>query len=143
MELWAISLILLAVFALSLVASLWIAVALLGVAVLAMIAFTNSPPGLLMATTVWGSSASWSLTPLPLFIWMGEILYRTRLSQDMFRGLAPWVEPLPGRLMHTNVIGCGIFAAISGSSAAIRWLAANSTDIAPRATRCFRVLDGR
>ena len=118
MELWAVSLILLAVFALSLVSGLWIAISLLGVAILAMTAFTNSPPGALMATTVWGSSASWSLTPLPLFIWMGEILYRTRLSQDMFRGLAPWVEPLPGRLMHTNVIGCGIFAAISGSSAA-------------------------
>jgi tripartite ATP-independent transporter DctM subunit len=67
---------------------------------------------------VWGSSASWSLTALPMFIWMGEILYRTRISEDMFRGLAPWVEPLPGRLMHTNVVGCGIFAAISGSSAA-------------------------
>ena len=118
MELWAISLILLGVFALSLLSGLWIAISLLGVAILAMTAFTNSPPGALMATTVWGSSASWSLTPLPLFIWMGEILYRTRLSQDMFRGLAPWVEPLPGRLMHTNVIGCGIFAAISGSSAA-------------------------
>ena len=77
-----------------------------------------APPGTLMATTVWGASASWSLTPLPLFIWMGEILYRTRVSSDMFRGLAPWVDPLPGRLMHTNVVGCGIFAAISGSSAA-------------------------
>ncbi len=118
MELWAVSLILLAVFAVTLVGGLWIAISLLGVAIVAMSAFTNSPPGSLMATTVWGSSASWSLTPLPLFIWMGEILYRTRLSQDMFRGLAPWVEPLPGRLMHTNVIGCGIFAAISGSSAA-------------------------
>ena len=118
MELWAVSLVLLAVFAITLVVGLWIAISLLAVAMVAMIAFTNSPPGALLATTVWGSSASWSLTPLPLFIWMGEILYRTRLSQDMFRGLAPWVEPLPGRLMHTNVIGCGIFAAISGSSAA-------------------------
>ena len=64
-----------------------------------------------MASTIWGASASWSLTALPLFIWMGEILFRTRISEDMFRGLAPWVEPLPGRLMHTNVVGCGIFAA--------------------------------
>ena len=118
MELWAISLVLLAVFAVTLIGGLWIAISLLVVATVAMAVFTNSPPGSLMATTTWGSSASWSLTPLPLFIWMGEILYRTRLSQDMFRGLAPWVEPLPGRLMHTNVIGCGIFAAISGSSAA-------------------------
>ncbi len=118
MELWSISLVLLAVFAVTLIGGLWIAISLLCVAIVAMAAFTNAPPGTLMATTVWGASASWSLTPLPLFIWMGEILYRTRVSSDMFRGLAPWVDPLPGRLMHTNVVGCGIFAAISGSSAA-------------------------
>jgi C4-dicarboxylate transporter DctM subunit len=118
MELLTVSLILLAVLAALLVSGVWIAVTLLGVGFVAMSAFTNSPAGPLMATTVWGSSASWSLTALPLFIWMGEILFRTRVSDDMFRGLAPWVEPLPGRLMHTNVVGCGIFAAISGSSAA-------------------------
>ena len=118
MELWAVSLVLLGVLAVLLVCGVWIAVTLLAVGLVAMFAFTNSPPGPLMATTVWGSSASWALTALPLFIWMGEILFRTRVSEDMFRGLAPWVEPLPGRLMHTNVIGCGIFAAISGSSAA-------------------------
>lgn len=118
MDLWAVSLILLGVLAALLVCGVWIAVTLLCVSLLAMFAFTNSPPGALMATSVWGSSASWALTPLPLFIWMGEILFRTRVSQDMFRGLAPWVEPLPGRLMHINVVGCGIFAAISGSSAA-------------------------
>jgi tripartite ATP-independent transporter DctM subunit len=71
-----------------------------------------------MAVTMWGTASSWTLTALPLFVWMGEILFRTRLSEDMFRGLAPWVERLPGRLLHTNVIGCTIFAAVSGSSAA-------------------------
>jgi tripartite ATP-independent transporter DctM subunit len=71
-----------------------------------------------MAVTIWGSSSSWTLTALPLFIWMGEILFRTRLSQDMFKGLAPWMNLLPGRLLHTNIIGCAIFAAVSGSSAA-------------------------
>ena len=71
-----------------------------------------------MAVTIWGSASSWTLTALPLFIWMGEILFRTRLSQDMFRGLAPWMQSLPGRLLHTNVVGCAIFAAVSGSSAA-------------------------
>jgi tripartite ATP-independent transporter DctM subunit len=71
-----------------------------------------------MAVTIWGSSSSWTLTALPLFIWMGEILFRTRLSQDMFKGLAPWMQHLPGRLLHTNVVGCAIFAAVSGSSAA-------------------------
>ena len=71
-----------------------------------------------MAVTIWGSSSSWTLTALPLFVWMGEILFRTRISQDMFKGLAPWIQYLPGRLLHTNVIGCTIFAAVSGSSAA-------------------------
>jgi len=117
-ELWAVSLVLLGVLAALLLCGVWIATTLLCVGLVAMFAFTNSPAGPLMATTVWGSSASWALTALPLFIWMGEILFRTRVSEDMFRGLAPWVEPLPGRLMHTNVVGCGIFAAISGSSAA-------------------------
>jgi tripartite ATP-independent transporter DctM subunit len=80
--------------------------------------FSSRPAGDAMAVTVWGSSSSWTLTALPLFIWMGEILFRTRLSESMFRGLAPWVSALPGRLLHTNVIGCTIFAAVSGSSAA-------------------------
>jgi tripartite ATP-independent transporter DctM subunit len=53
-----------------------------------------------------------------MFIWMGEILYRTKLSDDMFEGLAPWLQRLPGRLLHVNVVGCAIFAAVSGSSAA-------------------------
>jgi C4-dicarboxylate transporter DctM subunit len=96
----------------------WIGLTLSGVAWIGMQLFSARPAGDAMAVTVWGSSSSWTLTALPLFIWMGEILFRTRLSQDMFRGLAPWVEALPGRLLHTNVIGCGIFAAVSGSSAA-------------------------
>ena len=110
--------VLLAGLALLLVAGVWIALTLLGVGWIAMVLFTNSPAGPLMATTSWGSSTSWALTSLPLFIWMGEILFRTRISEDMFVGLAPWMAPLPGRLMHCNVFGCGIFAAISGSSAA-------------------------
>ncbi len=112
------SVVLLAALAALLVAGVWIALTLLGVGWVAMVFFTSSPAGSLMATTVWGASTSWALTALPLFIWMGEILFRTRISEDMFRGLAPWMAPLPGRLMHCNVFGCGIFAAISGSSAA-------------------------
>ncbi len=96
----------------------WIGLALLGTGWLAMELFTSRPVGPAMVTTIWGSSSSWTLTALPMFIWMGEILFRTRLSQDLFRGLAPWMQRLPGRLLHTNVIGCTIFAAISGSSAA-------------------------
>ena len=96
----------------------WVGLTLTGVAWLAVSIFSSRPAGDAMAVTVWGSSSSWTLTALPLFIWMGEILFRTRLSNDMFKGLAPWVQGLPGRLLHTNVIGCTIFAAVSGSSAA-------------------------
>ena len=96
----------------------WIGLALSGVAWVGMQLFSSRPAGDAMAVTIWGSSSSWTLTALPLFIWMGEILFRTRLSQDMFHGLAPWLQALPGRLLHTNVAGCTIFAAVSGSSAA-------------------------
>ncbi len=96
----------------------WIGLTLSGVAWIGMQLFASRPAGDAMAVTIWGSSSSWTLTALPLFIWMGEILFRTRLSQDMFKGLAPWMQSLPGRLLHTNVAGCTIFAAVSGSSAA-------------------------
>jgi C4-dicarboxylate transporter DctM subunit len=95
-----------------------IGLALLGTALFAMELFTSRPAGDAMITTIWTSSSSWTLTALPLFIWMGEILFRTRLSEDMFKGLAPWMAGLPGRLLHTNIVGCTIFAAVSGSSAA-------------------------
>lgn len=98
--------------------SIWIGLALMGVAFVGMELFTVRPAGDAMITVIWASSSSWTLTALPLFIWMGEILYRTRLSQDMFRGLAPWMRFLPGGLLHTNIAGCTIFAAVSGSSAA-------------------------
>ncbi|WP_200949718.1 TRAP transporter large permease subunit [Pseudolabrys sp. Root1462] len=97
---------------------IWIAVAIGIVGYIAMILSTSVPVGSVLATTVWSASASWTLAALPLFIWMGEILFRTRLSEEMFRGLSPWLQWLPGRLVHVNVIGCGIFAAVSGSSAA-------------------------
>ncbi|MEO8805682.1 MAG: TRAP transporter large permease subunit [Burkholderiaceae bacterium] len=97
---------------------LWIGLSLLGVALVAMELFTQRPVGDSMALTVWGSTSSWTLTALPLFLWMGEILFRTQLSEGMFKGLAPWLNRLPGRLLHANVIGCTIFAAVSGSSAA-------------------------
>ena len=101
-----------------LASSTWIGITLLGTAWFALAMFGNRPAGDAMAMTVWGSASSWTLTALPLFLWMGEILFRTRLSENMFKGLAPWLERVPGRLLHTNVIGCTIFAAVSGSSAA-------------------------
>ena len=114
----AVTALLVAALFLILASGVWIGLTLSGVAWIGMQLFSSRPAGDAMAVTIWGSSSSWTLTALPLFIWMGEILFRTRLSQDMFRGLAPWMQRLPGRLLHTNVIGCAIFAAVSGSSAA-------------------------
>lgn len=96
----------------------WVGLALMGVAWVGMELFTTRPVGDVMLTTIWSASSSWTLTALPMFIWMGEILYRTRLSEDMFKGLSPWMAPLPGGLVHTNIVGCTVFAAVSGSSAA-------------------------
>jgi len=118
MSVAALSIVLLFLLFLFLGAGLWVAFALLGVGVAAMALFTEAPLGLVMATTMWGHSNSWALAALPLFIWMGEILFRSRLSEDMFTGLAPWMNRLPGQLLHVNIFACGIFAAVSGSSAA-------------------------
>src|SRR5882757_6138004 len=119
MELLSIAAILLGVLALLLGAGVWIAVALMATGWAGMqFAGGGIPAGSVLATTVWGNSASWSLAALPLFIWMGEILFRTRLSEEMFRGFAPWLNWLPGRLMHVNVLACGVFGSVSGSSAA-------------------------
>src|SRR5215207_9071689 len=119
MELLSIAAILLGFLALLLGAGVWIGVALMATGWAGMqFAGGAIPAGSVLATTVWGNSASWSLAALPLFIWMGEILFRTRLSEEMFRGFAPWLNWLPGRLMHVNVLACGVFGSVSGSSAA-------------------------
>ena len=110
---------LLLVFLLVLLASgLWVAFALLTVGMAGIFFFSSAPLGNVMATTIWGASNSWALAALPLFIWMGEILFRSKLAEDMFTGLSPWLTRLPGRLLHVNILGCAIFAAVSGSSAA-------------------------
>jgi len=96
----------------------WVAISMIGVSSIGMLIFTTRPVGDAMATTIWGTSSSWTLTALPLFVWMGEILFRTKLSENLFTGLAPWMSRLPGGLIHVNIVGCALFAAISGSSAA-------------------------
>jgi len=96
----------------------WVGLTLAGTAWLGMQFFSARPAGDAMAITIWGAASSWTLTALPLFLWMGEILFRSRLSRDLFTGLAPWFERIPGRMLHTNVVGSAIFAAVSGSSAA-------------------------
>jgi len=118
MDITLVSVVLLVVLLLLLTTGVWVALSLLGVGLIGIVAFTSAPAGKVMATTIWGASGSWALTALPLFIWMAEILFRTRLSDDIFSGLAPWLTRLPGRLMHVNILGCGMFAAVCGSTSA-------------------------
>ncbi|MGH7325084.1 MAG: TRAP transporter large permease [Candidatus Rokuibacteriota bacterium] len=118
MDLTLVSLVLLGVMLMLLTSGVWVALSLMGVGLVGILAFTSAPAGKVMATTVWGASGSWALTSLPLFIWMADILFRTRLSDDIFTGLAPWMTRIPGRLIHINIVGCGLFSAVSGSNAA-------------------------
>ena len=117
MDAGTISIILFAAMLGLLASGLWVAPALLTVGFIALEFFSPAPAGSLLATTVWDASWNWALTALPLFVWMGEILFRTRLSSDMFNGLAPWLSRLPGGLFHVNIVGCGVMAAVAGSSA--------------------------
>ncbi|MBV9346516.1 MAG: TRAP transporter large permease subunit [Pseudolabrys sp.] len=118
-ELVGISALLLVFLSVLLAGGVWIAIALLATGYVGMQFIGGGiPSGPVLATTIWGNSNSWTLAALPLFIWMGEILFRTKLSEEMFRGLAPWLNRIPGRLMHVNVLACGIFGSVSGSSAA-------------------------
>lgn len=109
--------IMLAVLLLFLSSGVWIAISLAAIGLFGLVFFSSSPAGSLVVSAIWESSWGWPMTALPLFIWMGEILARTRLSEDMFRGLSPWVSWLPGRLLHVNILGCGVMAAVAGSSA--------------------------
>lgn len=118
MDTISLSITLAATMLLMLACGIWVALALIGVGVIGLLLSGNDQIGLLFATSSWGATTSWSLTALPLFIWMGEILFRTKLSEDLFKGLSPLLNSLPGKLLHVNVLSCGIFAAVSGSSAA-------------------------
>ena len=112
---------LLLIMMLLLTGGVWIAVTLAMVGWIGLVLFTTKPPniwGEFIFSAMWDSSNSWELAALPLFIWMGEILFRTKLSEEMFEGLSPWLNNVPGRLMHTTILGCGIFGSVSGSSAA-------------------------
>ncbi|TCT05125.1 TRAP transporter large permease [Aquabacter spiritensis] len=118
MDLLPLTLLLLLLLFAALGSGVLIALALAGIGLVAILVKSAAGPVGVFGTSVWSASVSWDLTALPMFIWMGEILYRTKLSEDLFEGLAPWLSRLPGRLLHVNVVGCGIFAAVSGSSAA-------------------------
>jgi C4-dicarboxylate transporter, DctM subunit len=118
MDVSTIGLIVAVIMLVLLASGVWVAVTLMSVGLISMLLFSHAPAMTIQSTVIWGQSSSWALTALPLFIWMGEILYRTRLAKDMFEGLSPWLAGFPGRLVHINVVSCGIFAAVSGSSAA-------------------------
>jgi tripartite ATP-independent transporter DctM subunit len=118
MDITFLVIILFAVLFLSLLSGIWVAVTLFLVGFVALNINDNNNIGILFATITWSSTATWTLSALPLFIWMGEILFRTKLSEDLFHGLSPWLNRIPGRLLHVNILGCTIFAAVSGSSAA-------------------------
>jgi len=117
MDAGTISAILFLLMLLLLASGIWVAPALLAVGFFGLHFFSPAPAGSLLASTVWDASWNWALTALPLFVWMGEILFRTRLSADMFNGLGPWLARLPGGLLHVNIVGCGVMAAVAGSSA--------------------------
>lgn len=101
-----------------LLSSTWIALSLLGTAGLSLELFTNLPVGKIWAQALWNSLNNWALAALPMFIFLGEIIMRTKMSELLFEGLKPWVQFIPGRLLHINVVGSAIFAAVSGSSPA-------------------------
>ena len=118
MSMLEISIFLLFLMLLFLAGGIWIAMTLAIVGWVGQAFFVTTQPGRNLFLAFWETTASWELAALPLFLWMGEILFRTKLSDQMFSGLAPWLNRIPGRLMHTTVLGCGIFGSVSGSSAA-------------------------
>lgn len=118
MEILGIGLFLLVIMLILLTGGVWIAMTLAICGWIGQAFFTTTQPGKNLFSAFWESNASWELAALPLFIWMGEILFRTKLSEEMFEGLRPWLNKVPGRLMHTTILGCGIFGSVSGSSAA-------------------------
>ena len=118
MDLTLVALLLVGFLLVVLALGMWIGLGLLITGALAIAWLTNAPVGGMAATAIWGDSNDWTLTALPMFLWMGEILYRTRVSDGLFRGLAPWLSGIPGRLLHVNVLGCALFSAVSGSSTA-------------------------
>ena len=101
-----------------LASGVWIAPTLMAVAAVAIDVVAGRPAGASIATTAWSTTSSWTLTALPMFIWMGDILFQSRLSEDLFKGLSPLMRRVPGGLLHTNVLGCTLVAAVSGSSVA-------------------------
>jgi tripartite ATP-independent transporter DctM subunit len=98
--------------------TVWIGISLFLVGFLGLVIFTDLPALTIMANIVWNSTSGSTMMALPLFIFMGEILFRSKISENLFNGLSPWMDSIPGRLIHVNVFASTLFAAVSGSSAA-------------------------
>ncbi|MCJ8500820.1 TRAP transporter large permease [Desulfatitalea alkaliphila] len=118
MDLTTVSITLFILLVIFLGGSVWIGISLFLIGFGGLIFFTEVPFGLVLSNVVWNNTNGSAMLALPMFIWMGEILFRSRISQNLFNGLAPWMDAIPGRLLHVNIIACTFFAAVSGSSAA-------------------------
>lgn len=118
MDVLTISCIMLACLAFSLGTTVWVGISLFIIGAIGFFFFTSVDPMAVMANIVWNGTSGSTMIALPLFILMGEILFKSKISENLFKGLSPWMDSLPGRLVHVNICACTLFAAVSGSSAA-------------------------
>ena len=112
------SLVVFGILFLALACGIWVGFALFIVGFVGMLLFSPLPPGPNMGSSLWATVEKWEYVALPLFILMGEILYRSGISEKLFKSLVPWLYRLPGGLLLMNIVSCTLFAAVSGSSAA-------------------------
>ena len=117
-DLGPVSAVILGLLILFLGGSIWIGIALFIVGMGGFFVFTDVSYGSLLANIAWNNTSGSAMMALPFFVWMGEILFRSKISENLFRGLSPWMDSIPGRLVHVNILACTFFAAVSGSSAA-------------------------
>jgi len=117
-ELASISLTLFALLVVLMGGTVWIGIALFLVGLGGFVFFTELPFGSILSNSAWNNTSGSAMMALPMFVWMGEILFRSKISQNLFNGLTPWMDRIPGRLLHVNIFACTFFAAVSGSSAA-------------------------
>ena len=117
-DLGPVSAVILGLLILFLGGSIWIGIALFLVGMGGFFVFTDVSYGSILANICWNNTSGSAMMALPFFIWMGEILFRSKISENLFRGLSPWMDVIPGRLVHVNILACTFFAAVSGSSAA-------------------------
>lgn len=97
---------------------IYVAAALGILALLADLSFSSRPIHPFIGQIIWNASVNFVLVAVPLFLLMGEILLRSGLSDRLYRALNNWFGGLPGGLLHTNIVSCSIFSAVSGSSVA-------------------------